>query len=226
VRYHLGLHVDGALVELGQDLAWRCLSVVPVQSHFLADCDCPKNFLGTGILLIYANNILHKGCRVLYHKAQPLVPLGQQCLRRIGVSFVRIVARRFISGLYMPSEVAVDVHRVIGYRIAASEQWIEVPQGISIQTIWVAFRSEGLTASGLEFADSHSQVWVGGSRGPGVARGMLKIPGNLNQSCVFAGLDSYKVVSLGIGKSRTSPEPPTGASLEGEMDPCCIESYI
>ncbi|KAL3441468.1 hypothetical protein BJX65DRAFT_313821 [Aspergillus insuetus] len=108
---------------------------------------------------IDANNILHKGCRVLYHKAQPLVPPGQQCLRRIGMSFVRIGARRFISGLYMPSEVGVDMHRVIGYRIAASEQWIEAPPASSIPTIWVAFRAEGLTAFGLEFADSHSQVW-------------------------------------------------------------------
>ncbi|KAL2839464.1 hypothetical protein BJX68DRAFT_258873 [Aspergillus pseudodeflectus] len=99
----------------------------------------------------------------------------------------------------MPSEVAVDVHRVIGYRIAASEQWIEVPQGTSIQTIWVAFRSEGLTAFGLD-------------RGPGVARGMLKIPGNLNQSCVFAGLDSYKAthppIHEGLSISALWPQIP------------------
>jgi hypothetical protein len=117
----------------------------------------------------------------------------------------------------MPSEVAVDMHRVIGYRITVSEQWIEIPPADSIKAIWVAFRAEGLTALGLEFADSQSHIWVGDSGGPGVARGMLEIPGNLRESCLFVGLDSYKVVSLGIGRSRASPEPSTGASSEGEM---------
>ncbi|KAL3496308.1 hypothetical protein BJX62DRAFT_251134 [Aspergillus germanicus] len=139
------------------------------------------SFFNGDIADIDANNILHKGCRVLYHKAQPLVLPGQQCLRRIGVSFVRIGARRFISGLNMHL------------------------RGRSI---------------------SHPHVWIGDTSSPGVARGMLKIPGNPNQSCLFVGLDSYKVVSLGIGRSRTSPESPTKASSEGEMDPCCIQSYV
>ncbi|KAJ0418622.1 hypothetical protein BJY00DRAFT_324786 [Aspergillus carlsbadensis] len=163
----------------------------------------PRLFSGE-IADIDRNGILDEGCR--------------QCLRRIGVSTVQIGARVFVLGINLLPEATADIaHRPIGYRIPDSEKWINIPPASRIKAFWVAFSSEGLRALAVQLVDSQSLNWICESSGPGIARGTLDIPGELNQACIFVGLDCYKIVSLGIGTLRRTPGSSTGTSNGGAV---------
>ena len=148
---------------------------------------------------IGADSPLDEGCRVLYHRTQPFMPSRQHHRQRIGISTVDIGTRSFISGinLFLPED---NVDRPVGYHIPAFEKWIEIPPSSHVKALCVAFCSEGLTGIKVMFTNSDSSGWVGDSNGPGIAQGILSIPERLDWYCLLAGLDCFKIVSLGLGK--------------------------
>lgn len=147
-----------------------------------------------------AGTPLNEGCRAIYHRIQSFKPSGQQHRQRIGISIIQIGKRSFVSGLnlFAPGEGNL-VGSLIGYRIPASEKWIEVPSTSHIEALSVAFCSEGLTGIKFLFANSASSGWVGDSNGPGIAQGTRGVPKQANQPFVLADFDRFKIVSLGFG---------------------------
>ncbi|KAJ5475949.1 hypothetical protein N7475_001678 [Penicillium sp. IBT 31633x] len=89
----------------------------------------------------------------------------------------------------------------IGYRIPASEKWVEIPPFSGLRAIRVAFRAEGLTGVKFVFEDSESFDWVGDTRSSGIAFGILAIQKEGSDwPYLLAGLDHFKIVSLGLSK--------------------------
>lgn len=176
---------------------------------------------------IGADSPLEEGCRVLYHRTQSFMPPCQQHRQRIGISTVQIGARSFISGvnLFPPGECNV-VGRPVGYHNPPSEKWIEVPSTSYVKALCVAFCSEGLMGIKFIFTNSDSSGWVGSSNGPGIAHGTLSIPERLNRYYLLAGLDRFKIVSLGLGELTSH----RGASLklpsQGAMDSPRVQSHL
>ncbi|KAJ5619619.1 hypothetical protein N7510_003603 [Penicillium lagena] len=174
-----------------------------------------------------ANSLLKEGCRVLYHRAQSLMAPCQEHRQRIGISIVKIGARGFISGINLfPSGEHNDVDRLVGYRIPASEVWIDIPS--TVKSLCVAFCSEGLTGIKFAFTNSDSSGWIGSSSGPGIAYGTIDIPNKLEQCRLLAGLDRYKIVSLGLGELTLTPRSGTSPKLHSQdaMDSLCVQSYL
>lgn len=93
---------------------------------------------------------LGKGCRVIYHRTQSLVPPSQQYRQRIGISTIQFAARSFISGINLSSSRECSIiDRRVGYHNPAFETWIEIPNTFRVEALSVAFCSEGLI--GLNF---------------------------------------------------------------------------
>ncbi|GLA27474.1 hypothetical protein AnigIFM63326_004683 [Aspergillus niger] len=142
---------------------------------------------------------LQEGCRVLYRNAQPFMFPQEKHRRRIGISTVKIGARRFISGINLfPSDEGNCVGRLIGYRDPGTETCIDVPKNLSIKAFRVAFCSEGLMGIQLQYGNSASSCWLGDSNGPGMAQGTLQISERLNQYHLLADVDRFKIVSIGL----------------------------
>ncbi|GLA14303.1 hypothetical protein AnigIFM62618_000679 [Aspergillus niger] len=145
---------------------------------------------------------LQEGCRVLYRKAQPFMFPQEKHRRRIGISTVKIGARRFISGISLfPPDEGNCVGRLIGYRNPGTETCIDVPKNLFIRAFRVAFCSEGLMGIQLQYGNSASSCWLGDSNGPGMAQGTLQIPKRPNQYHLLADVDRFKIVSLGLTES-------------------------
>lgn len=176
---------------------------------------------------IGADSPLDEGCCVLYHRTQPFMPLRQHHRQRIGISTVQIGARSFISGinLFLSGECNV-VDRPVGYHIPAFEKWIEIPSSSHVKALCVAFCSEGLTGIKFIFTNSDSSDWVGDSNGPGIAQGILSIPERLNWYCLLAGLDCFKIFSLGLGKSTGHAGASVKFPSQGVMDSSCAQSHF
>ena len=179
------------------------------------------------IASIGANSPLHEGCRVLYHRTQSLAPLHWTCRQRIGISSVQIGARSFVSGidLFLSDNSNVG-SRLIGYRNPASEKWMEIPSGSHVEAICVAFCSEGLRGLQFKFSNSESSVWVGESKGPGIAYGTLKIPEKSDQCCLLAGLDRYKIVLLSLREVKDHLEGSSDSSSRDMIDKSLEQSYL
>ncbi|RAK84621.1 hypothetical protein BO79DRAFT_202256 [Aspergillus costaricaensis CBS 115574] len=142
---------------------------------------------------------LQEGCRVLYRKAQPFMVPQEEHEKRIGISTVKIGARRFISGInILPSDEGNCVGRLIGYRNPAAETCIDMPTNLLIKAFRVAFCSEGLVGIQLQYDNSASSCWIGHSNGPGIAQGTLQIPTRADQYHLLADIDRFKIVSLGL----------------------------
>lgn len=174
---------------------------------------------------IGADSPLDEGCRVLYHRAQPFMPSRQHHRQRIGISTVQIGARSFISGinLFLSGD---NVDRPVGYHIPAFEKWIEIPSSSHVKALCVAFCSEGLTGIKFIFTNSDSSGWVGDSNGPGIAQGILSIPERLDWYCLLAGLDCFKIVSLGLGKLTGHAGASVKFPSQGVMDSSCVQSHL
>lgn len=157
-----------------------------------------------------ADTPLREGCRVLYYRTQSFSLRCWQTRQLIGVSTVRVGSRSFISGISLLSSGDCSIGgRWVGYHNPASEQWIEIPSTSHAKGLCVAFRAEGLVAVRLLFTQSDPSRWIGDSCGPGVATGTLDISENPNASYLLAGLDRFKIVSLGLAELVDHP----GASL-------------
>lgn len=176
---------------------------------------------------IGADSPLDEGCRVLYHRTQPFMPSHQHHRQQIGVSTVQIGARSFISGinLFLSGECNV-VDRLVGYHTPAFEKWIKVPSSSNVEALCVAFCSEGLTGIKLIFTDSDSSGWVGDKNGPGIAQGILSIPERSNWYCLLAGLDCYKIISLGFGKLTGHAGASVKFPSQCVMDSSCVQSHL
>lgn len=176
---------------------------------------------------IGADGPLDEGCRVLHHKTQPFMLSCQHRRQHIGISTVQIGARSFISGinLFLSGD---NVDRPVGYRIPAFEKWIEIPSSSHVQALCMAFCSEGLTGIKFIFANADSSGWVGDSNGPGIAQGILSIPEKPDWHWLLAGLDCFKIVSLGLGRLTGHA---AGASVKlpsqgVSMDSSCVQSHL
>ncbi|KAL4915381.1 hypothetical protein BDW62DRAFT_125057 [Aspergillus aurantiobrunneus] len=141
---------------------------------------------------------LDDGCRLLYHTIQTL----RNHTKRIAVSTVQLGARSFISGVGFPTDPG-QPRAWVGYHHAATEKWIEVPLPSRIQSISVAFCSQGLRGIKFTFTDSGPTPWVGESHSPGIAHGTLNV---VNPCYLVAGLDLFKIVWLGIGGLAHDPD--------------------
>lgn len=147
---------------------------------------------------VHTDGPLEEGCRVVFHRAQSLRPSRQ----RIGISTIQLGTRSFISGINLSDSPGCTV----GYRIPSSEKWVEMPPTSELRAIHVAFRSEGLTGVRFIFQDSRSSDWVGDTRSSGIAFGALSIPENGSEwPDLLAGLDYFKIVSLGLSEIPKSP---------------------
>lgn len=175
---------------------------------------------------IDSDSPLGEGCRVLYYRAQSLVLPCQRHQQRIGISTVQIGARKFISGIKLVASGECVVGRRVGYHNPASEEWIEITFTSHIKALGVTFSSEGLTGIKFVFTNSDSSGWVGDSDSLGVAHGTLTIPEKMNRYFLLAGLDRFKIVSLGVGELTDHP----GASLEFPsqrlMDTSRVHSHL
>jgi hypothetical protein len=174
---------------------------------------------------IGADSPLDEGCRVLYHRTQPFMPPRQHHRQRIGISTVQIRTRSFISGinLFLPGD---NVDRLVGYHIPAFQKWIEIPSSSHVKALCVAFCSEGLTGIKFIFTNSDSSGWVGDSNGPGIAQGILSIPERLDWYCLLAGLDCFKIVSLGLGKLTGHAGASVKFPSQGVMDSSCVQAHL
>ncbi|KAJ5833106.1 hypothetical protein N7474_001417 [Penicillium riverlandense] len=78
------------------------------------------------------------------------------------------------------------------------------------------------------FTSSDSSAWVGSSSGPGIAYGTIGIPDKLEQYRLLAGLDRYKIVSLGLGELTLNPRPGASPKLTSQdaMDSLRVQSYL
>lgn len=90
----------------------------------------------------------------------------------------------------------------------------------------MAFCSEGLTGIKFIFTNSDSSGWVGDSNGPGIAQGILSIPERLDWYCLLAGLDCFKIVSLGLGKLTGHAGASVKFPSQGVMDSSCVQSHL
>lgn len=167
---------------------------------------------------------LEEGCRALYYRAQSLMPPPQQSELWIGISTIQVGVQTFISGINL-----FPASRIIGYHIPASEKWINIPS-TDLRAVHVAFCSEGLTGIKFVFEDLNSSDWVGDTSSPGIAFGTLTIQEGPDWPYLLAGLDYFKIVSLGVSKvpnhlsddvaspdihsSLWAPYPPTDKNLE------------
>ena len=148
---------------------------------------------------------LEEGCRELQRRAQPLTPWPLSRNRRIAISQIQLGTRKYISGINLfPGENCNKSGHGIGYCTPDSEEWTTVQDTARLQAIHVAFRSEGLTATKFVFDDSSSTEWFGDTKSPGVAFGSLFVQQDSEWSCLVAGLDNYKIVSLGLGERIAS----------------------
>ncbi|KAJ5627220.1 hypothetical protein N7528_004647 [Penicillium herquei] len=93
----------------------------------------------------------------------------------------------------------------IGYHIPGSVKWIEMPDNSCLREIHVAFCSEGLAGIRFVFADSTSSNWIGDTEGPGMAFGTLTVHEGPDPQYLLAGLDYFKIVSLGLSKVNEAP---------------------
>ncbi|CAG8192000.1 unnamed protein product [Penicillium salamii] len=144
---------------------------------------------------------LDEGCRKLFYRSQSLYFPHQPIERRIGVSIIKLGTKSFISGINFHDSTS----RVIGYRIPSSEEWVQMPFASELREIAVAFRSEGLTGVKFVFEDSSSD-WVGDEQSWGIAFGRLTIPETGSWwPHLLAGLDNFKIVLLGLGKTSNRP---------------------
>lgn len=151
---------------------------------------------------LHTDGPIEEGCRALYHRAQSLMPPHQPTDRRIAISTIKVGTRSFISGINLyPATDNDSSSCAIGYRIPASEKWVEIPPFSGLRAIRVAFRAEGLTGVKFVFEDSESFDWVGDTRSSGIAFGILAIQKEGSDwPYLLAGLDHFKIVSLGLSK--------------------------
>ena len=155
----------------------------------------------SGEIQSYTTGPLEDGCRAFHHRAQSLTPSDLADTRQIGVSCIKLGTRRFISGIYLyPRAESEQSGSGIGYYMPASERRVDIPRASNLQAIYVAFRSEGLTGIKFVFEDLSSTRWLGDIKTPGIAFGHLPVQQNSGWPFLVAGLDSYKIVSLGIGR--------------------------
>lgn len=162
---------------------------------------------------------LSTGCRVLHHKALLFAAPCQRHSWRLGISTVRMGARTFISGIAISSlGVCKSVRHLIGYHHPASEVSIEIPFASDINAIGVAFCAEGLTGIKFFFQTSVSSRWIGDSNGSEIAQGTMNLPDGTPGPFLFAGLDNFKIVSLGLGQLIDHPEPSLNVFSGDAMD--------
>ncbi|KAL5041593.1 hypothetical protein BDW71DRAFT_201251 [Aspergillus fruticulosus] len=147
------------------------------------------------------NKPLQRGCRILHYRSGSISLAGKPH-EQIAVSTVQVGARSFISGVRFTKDMA----GFIGYHHTPGETMIQSPDSTKIQTIHVAFCSQGLTGIGFTFSNSESTLWVGQSHGPGIALGSLCVA-ETDPCYLVAGLDSFKIVSLGLAVSKSKPLP-------------------
>ncbi|XHG00078.1 hypothetical protein AWENTII_003549 [Aspergillus wentii] len=130
-----------------------------------------------------------------------------------------------VLNLLNPMMTSIHVHllKTPGYHNIASERWIEISSTSHVKSLSVAFCSEGLTGIRFKFTNSDSSDWVGDSSSPGIAQGTLNVPGRLNWYYLLAGLDRFKIVSLGLGKLPDHPDASLKLSSQGAMDLSCVQ---
>ncbi|KAL6234049.1 hypothetical protein BDW75DRAFT_251655 [Aspergillus navahoensis] len=145
---------------------------------------------------------LQHGCRILHYRSV-FIPLTGKPHEQIAVSTVQIGARSFISGVRFVKDTA----GLIGYNYSPCETMIHSPDSSKIQTIHVAICSQGLTGIGFTFSNSESTPWIGQSQGPDIALGNLCVA-EAGPCYLVAGLDSFKIVSLGLAVTNLKPPPP------------------
>ncbi|PWY89675.1 hypothetical protein BO94DRAFT_594530 [Aspergillus sclerotioniger CBS 115572] len=90
--------------------------------------------------------------------------------------------------------------RLVGYHNPASEKRIEIPSPSHAEAISLMFSSDGLTGIGFIFTPFGPTIWIGEHYGPMIAQTTIGIPDGDDPCYLLAGLDHFKIVSLGIGK--------------------------
>ncbi|KAL2817020.1 hypothetical protein BDW59DRAFT_182360 [Aspergillus cavernicola] len=162
-----------------------------------------------------ANEPLYDGCRVLYHRTQPLPYPRQYDQGSIAISTRQIGGMTFISGLgIFPSSMSDDAARIVGVHDPFAAKWVEIPPASAIEHIYVALCSKGLTGIMFIFTNCTASPWTGVSEGPGVAQGLLTATGKSRPSYLLAGLDLYKIISSGIYDLVNDPDFPSGTSSQ------------
>ncbi|KAL4993288.1 hypothetical protein BDV10DRAFT_199823 [Aspergillus recurvatus] len=137
------------------------------------------------------NKPLQYGCRILHYRSASIALAGKPH------------EQSFISGM----RFAEDMTGLIGYHHSPGETRVYAPESTRIQTIHVAFCSQGLTGISFTFSNSESTPWIGQSNGPGIALGNLCVA-ETDPCCLVAGLDSFKIVSLGLAVTKSKSPPP------------------
>ncbi|KAJ5928377.1 hypothetical protein N7466_007333 [Penicillium verhagenii] len=147
---------------------------------------------------------LQEGCRALYHRARSLVP-QDGANEPIGISIVQLSGRKFIAGIMFPGPENNATDRAIGFHIPSSQKLVNVPHTTALRAIWVAFIPEGLTGIKFVFRDRSSSNWVGETNYSGTVFGTLSIHDGPDWPYLLAGLDYFKIVSLGLSKIEGCP---------------------
>ncbi|KAL4757301.1 F-box protein [Aspergillus foveolatus] len=150
-----------------------------------------------------AHETLQVGCRILHYRSGPIL-IADRSRQHIIVSTIQIGARCFISGVRFAKK---DTASLIGYHHSASGATIYSPDQTNIRTIHVAFSSQGLTGISFTFSNSESSPWIGQSHGPEIALGNLSMV-ETEPCYLVAGLDSFKIVALGVAVINSKPPPP------------------
>ncbi|KAL4746362.1 hypothetical protein BDW72DRAFT_197767 [Aspergillus terricola var. indicus] len=157
------------------------------------------------------NETLHVGCRILHYRSGP-VPIGDRSHQRITVSTIQFGARCFVAGMQFAKN---GTGSLIGYRHSTSETTIHSPDQTKIRTIHVAFCSQGLTGIRFTFSNSESSPWIGQSHGPEIALGNLSTA-ETDPCYLVAGLDSFKIVALGVAVTNSKP-PPSASHVHSHL---------
>lgn len=161
---------------------------------------------------------LHEGCRVLSHRTQSL-SAERHNREGVGISTIQIGSRNFISGINLFPQSHDTVDNLLGYHIPTSEKWIPLSSASDLTAMCVAFCSQGLRGIKLVCC-ANSSDWIGDDTGPNIAQGTLKIPPEFaNRYFLLAGLDHFKIFSLGLGActGASGTLTPPGDGIEARL---------
>ncbi|KAL4778402.1 hypothetical protein BJX76DRAFT_362764 [Aspergillus varians] len=121
----------------------------------------------------------------------------------------------FISGLgIFPSSMGDDATCIVGFHDPFAAKWVKIPPALAIEYIYVALCSKGLIGIMFIFTNCTASPWTGVSEGPGVAQGLLTASGKSRPNYLLAGLDLYRIISLGVYDLVNDPDVPSGMSSQ------------
>ncbi|KAL4966488.1 uncharacterized protein BDV14DRAFT_198943 [Aspergillus stella-maris] len=104
---------------------------------------------------------------------------------------------------------------IVGYHDPSIARWMDIPSDAAIREMHVRFARIGIIGIMFRFSSGNDSGWIGALPGDGVDEGILRLDDKPGPRYLYAGVDIYKMVKLGIcdpkDETNTPTQPPSSS---------------